>query len=596
MLPPRDDLHFLLFDWLHAESLAERLDSGHLDRDGIEAMLDAALVLAAAQFLNHAAKSDANPPVFHDGKVSIIPEVGKALAAYREAGLFGMQTPQDEGGLGLPYTVVSAIAGVFSCANVATNGYAFLTQAAANLIREAGSEQQKRRYLPAMAEGRWFGTMCLSEAQAGSSLADIRTVAEPMADGRYSLRGSKMWISSGDHELAENIVHLVLAKIPGGPPGSKGISLFIVPRRHVDAEGRAGERNGVTLLGLNHKLGTHGQVNCLLAFGDDEPCIGELVGAPHEGLRGMFVMMNEARIGVGLGAAMGGYAGYRAALAYAKERRQGRAVAERDPNTPMLPIIEHADVRRMLLKAKSYAEGSLALCLYAARLVDEAKADDAGAVEAQALVDLLTPIVKAWPSDYALEANSIAIQVHGGAGYTRDFPVERLWRENRINAIHEGTNGIQAIDLLGRKLLGDGGKAFGLLGRRVEATLAAARNDAGLAALAEILARHWVKLAPAIQVAAKTAQNDLELALANASLLLDAMGHAVVAWLWLDQALCASRALADGAASGPRRALLLGKIAAARYFIGWELPGKDAMLERFAALDPLCRDLNPELL
>ena len=593
MLPPRDDLHFLLFDWLHAESLAERPDSSHLDRDGIEAMIDAALDLAAAEFLSHAAKSDANPPVFRDGKVSVIPELAQALAAYRDAGFFGMQTPQDEGGLGLPYTVVSAIGGVFSCANVATNGYAFLTQAAANLIREAGNEQQKRRYLPAMAEGRWFGTMCLSEAQAGSSLADIRTVAEPMADGRYSLRGNKMWISSGDHELAENIVHLVLAKIPGGPPGSKGISLFIVPRRHVDAEGRAGERNGVTLLGLNHKLGTHGQVNCLLGFGADEPCIGELVGAPHEGMRGMFVMMNEARIGVGLGAAMGGYAGYRAALAYAKERRQGRAVGERDPNTPMLPIIEHADVRRMLLKAKSYAEGSLALCLYAARLVDAAKAGDA---EAQALLDLLTPIVKAWPSDYALEANSIAIQVHGGAGYTRDFPVERLWRENRINAIHEGTNGIQAIDLLGRKLLGDGGKAFGLLSKRVDATLAAARMNAELAPMAEILARHWVKLAPAIQAAAKTAQSDLDLALANASLLLDAMGHAVVAWLWLDQALCASAALAAEAGNGPRRALLLGKIAAARYFIGWELPGKDAVLERFAALDPLCRDLNPELL
>lgn len=596
MLPPRDDLHFLLFDWLNAGSLAAQPDFSHLDRDSIEAMLDAALDLAAAEFLSHAAKSDANPPSVHDGRVSLIPELAKALAAYRDAGFFGMQAPQSEGGLGLPYLLVAAIAGVFSCANVATNGYAFLTQAAANLIREAGSDRQKRRYLPAMVEGRWFGTMCLSEPQAGSSLADIRTVAEALPDGRYALRGNKMWISSGDHELAENIIHLVLAKIPGGPPGSKGISLFIVPRRHVDAEGRSGERNGVTLLGLNHKLGTHGQVNCLLGFGEHEPCIGELVGAPHEGLRGMFVMMNEARIGVGLGAAMGGYAGYRAALAYAKERRQGRAVSERDPNSPMLPIIEHADVRRMLLKAKSYAEGSLALCLYAARLVDETKTDDAGAVEAQALVDLLTPIVKAWPSDYALEANSIAIQVHGGAGYTRDFPVERLWRENRINAIHEGTNGIQAIDLLGRKLLGDGGKAFGLLSKRVDATLAAARANAELAPLAEILARHWPKLAPAIQAAAKTAQSDLDLALANASLLLDAMGHAVVAWLWLDQAVCASGMLHDAGLSVPRRALLNGKLAAARYFIGWELPGKDAVLERFTAIDPLCRDLDPDVL
>jgi hypothetical protein len=306
--------------------------------------------------------------------------------------------------------------------------------------------------------------------------------------------------------------------------------------------------------------------------------------------------MNEARIGVGLGAAMGGYAGYRAALAYAKERRQGRAVNERDPATPMVPIIQHADVRRMLLRAKSYVEGSLALCLYAARLIDDAKADGAAAQDAQALVDLLTPIVKAWPSDYALEANSIAIQVHGGAGYTRDFPVERLWRENRINAIHEGTNGIQAMDLLGRKLLGDGGKAFGLLSARVQATLAAARQDSALAPLADILAARWDKLGPAILAAGKTARTDLDLALANAYLLLDAMGHAVVAWLWLDQAVCAAEALAAEGVSASRRALLQGKQAAAQYFISWELPGKDAQLERFTAIDPLCRDLDAALL
>jgi butyryl-CoA dehydrogenase len=493
--------------------------------------------------------------------------------------------------LGLPYTYVAAIGGLFSCANVATNGYAFLTQAAANLIRAAGSDAQKQRYLPAMNEGRWFGTMCLSEPQAGSSLADIRCVAELQPDGRYALRGNKMWISSGDHEIAENIVHLVLAKIPGGPAGTKGISLFIVPRRKVDADGVAGGPNGVRLIGLNHKVGTHGQVNCLLGFGEEEPCIGELVGAPHDGLRGMFVMMNEARIGVGIGAAMTGYGGYRAALSYAKERRQGRKPGERDASTPMVPIIEHADVRRMLLRAKSFVEGSVALCLYAGKLVDEAKHGESP--EAQALLDLLTPIVKAWPSDYAQEANSIAIQVHGGAGYTRDFPVERLWRENRINAIHEGTNGIQAMDLLGRKLLGDGGKAFGLLSKRVEATLTVAGRDPELASLAIDLGARWKALGPAVLAAGKVAATDMELALANAYLLLDAMGHAVVAWLWLDQALAARRALAAG---DVRTAMLQGKVTAARYFITWELPTKDAVLERFAAIDPLCRDLDPALL
>ena len=261
----------------------------------------------------------------------------------------------------------------------------------------------------------------------------------------------------GEHELGGNIVHMLLAKIPGGPPGTKGISLFIVPKFRVDADGQVGARNGVTLAGLNHKLGYRGTTNCLLNFGEDGECIGELVGAPHEGMRQMFRMMNEARIGVGIAAAAIGYAGWRAALAYARERTQGRAMGQRDPATPMVPLVAHADVRRMLLRAKSYAEGALALCLYSARLVDEAHDGDA---EAQALLDLLTPIVKAWPSDYALAANDIAIQVLGGAGYTRDFQVERLWRDNRLNAIHEGTNGIQALDLLGRKILGDGGKAL----------------------------------------------------------------------------------------------------------------------------------------
>lgn len=596
ILPPREDLHFLLFDWLQAETIFKQNKFEHLDSESTMAMIDAALELAQDVFLSHAAKSDANPPTFDNKQVSIIPEVANALAAYREAGFFGMQAPIEEGGLGLPYTLVAAISGIFSCANVATNGYAFLTKAAANLIREIGNEDQKRRYLPAMVEGRWFGTMCLSESQAGSSLADIRTLAEPLADGRYAIRGNKMWISSGDHEMSENIIHLVLAKVPGSPAGSKGISLFIVPRRHVDADGQAGARNGVNLIGLNHKLGTHGQVNCLLGFGDDEPCIGELIGELNQGLRAMFVMMNEARIGVGIGATMGGYAGYRSALAYAKERKQGRAVTERNPATPMIAIIEHADVRRMLLRAKSFVEGGLALCLYAARLVDDTKATESTALEAHALIDLLTPIVKAWPSDYALEANSIAIQVYGGAGYTRDFPVERLWRENRINAIHEGTNGIQAMDLLGRKLISDKGHSFALLTTRVEKTLASAHQIEALKPLADVLQIRWAKFLPALKQVATVFENDAELALANAYLLLDAMGHAVVAWLWLDQAVCAEGLLAQADLSESRRNLLKGKIVAAQYFITWELPTKDSLLERFEALDPLCRDVDTEVL
>jgi hypothetical protein len=379
-------------------------------------------------------------------------------------------------------------------------------------------------------------------------------------------------------------VHLLLARIPGGPPGTKGISLFIVPRYALDADGARGAANGVTLIGLNHKMGYRGAVNCLLGFGQDSECIGELVGAPHQGMRLMFQMMNEARIGVGVGAAALGYAGYVEARRYAQERTQGRNPDRSDPAQPMQPIIEHADVRRLLLRAKSYVEGALALCLYAARLSDDAHAGDDA--EAQALLDLLTPVVKAWPSDYGLAANDLAIQVLGGAGYTRDFPLERLYRDNRLNPIHEGTNGIQAIDLVGRKLLADRGAALARLAVRIEASLQAARADPTLAPLAAALGAWLPRIAASVQaLAGIAAREGMEAALANATLFLDAFGHVVVGWLWLDQARVASQRLATLDAPGARRDFLEGKLLCARYFIEWELPPKAHALDLVARGD-----------
>ena len=523
MTLPRADLDFLLFDWLELDRLAARPAFGHLDRADMDAMLDQGFALATSAFEPHAAKSDANEPRVVDGRVELIPEIAQALAAYAEAGFFGMTTPLADGGLGLPYTLVSAIGGTFSAANAGTNAYPFLTQAAANMLRLYGDAELKARFLPPMVEGRWYGTMCLSEPHAGSSVGDIRTQAVPQPDGSYHLRGSKMWISAGEHELSENIVHMVLARTPGGPPGTKGVSLFVVPRRHVADDGRVAARNGVALAGLNHKLGYRGSVNCLLNFGEDAPAVGYLMGAPHEGMRIMFSMMNEARIGVGMGATAIGSAGYHAALAYARERTQGRSPAQKNAAAPMQPLVEHADVRRMLLRAKACVEGALALCLYTARLVDEQDTGEpAAAVEAKALLDLLTPIAKAWPSDYALAANDLAIQVLGGAGYTRDFPVERLWRDNRLNAIHEGTNGIQAIDLLGRKVLGDQGRALALLSLRVDATLRRASADPELAPLAQAVGAWLPAVTSAVRaLAAVAARGQLELALANATLFLN---------------------------------------------------------------------------
>jgi butyryl-CoA dehydrogenase len=306
-----------------------------------------------------------------------------------------------------------------------------------------------------MLEGRFFGTMALSEPQAGSSLGDIRTVAEEDNAGGYLLKGSKMWISGGEHPLSETIVHLMLARIRGSEPGVKGLSLFIVPNHELDADGNPGARNGVSLAGLNHKMGYRGTTNTVLDIGGERPCRAELLGEPGKGLAYMFHMMNEARTIVGMSATTLAYAGYRYALGYARDRRQGRVAGDKDPSAPPARLIDHADVRRMLLLQKAVAEGGLALSLYAARLVDIKNEDPDEAVRAEAhlVLEILTPIVKAYLSDRALEANDAAIQVLGGYGYTRDFPVEQYWRDNRLNPIHEGANGIQAIELAGHLTL-----------------------------------------------------------------------------------------------------------------------------------------------
>ena len=366
-----------------------------------------------------------------------------------------------------------------------------------------------------------------------------------------------MWISGGDHELAENIVHLVLAKIPGLDgaliAGTRGISLFIVPKRLVDVAGNlTGERNDVALAGLNHKLGFRGLPNALLNFGEGRfvargsaGAIGYLVGRPGEGLSCMFHMMNEARISVGMGAVALGYAGYEASLEYARTRRQGRPYSSRRTNvaSPPVRIVEHADVRRMLLAQKAYVDGGLALELYCARLVDEARTgSDEDSRRAANLLEVLTPVAKSWPSEWCLEADGLAIQVHGGYGYTRDFPVEQYWRDDRLNMIHEGTHGIQGLDLLGRKVLMDGGAAFSLLRDRIGSTVRDALAREELADYAAMLDDAVASLRSATDSAWETSNADG--ALANATPYLQAFGHVVVAWLWLDVMLAACRSAA----------------------------------------------------
>jgi len=585
----RRDLDFILYELLDVEALTRRPRFAEHSRETFDAALNTAAKIAEEKFAPHNRKSDLNEPRFDGIRVEIIPEVGEALEAFREAGFLAAAQDFEHGGMQLPWTLAQACFAWFNAANVSTAAYPFLTIANANLIRNFGTAAQKQKYLPALLSGRFFGTMCLSEPQAGSSLSDIRTTARPQADGSYRLSGNKMWISAGEHDLSENIIHLVLARIEGAPAGVKGISLFIVPKVRVNDDGTLGSRNDVALAGLNHKMGFRGTTNCVLNFGEQGGAYAELVGEPHKGLACMFHMMNEARIGVGMGATVLGYTGYLHALAYARERPQGRLPAGKDAREPQVKIIEHADVKRMLLAQKVYVEGALALCLHCSMLVDESHTagNEKARREAHLLLDILTPVAKAWPSQYCLEANSLAIQVHGGYGYTREYPVEQFYRDNRLNPIHEGTNGIQALDLLGRKAGMNDGAALQLLAREISAVVRRAS-----ASESEDLQRQGKLLNEALDRVLVVSRNllcvlgrgELDLGLANASVYLDLVGHTVIGWMWLRQALIARAQV--GTADQADRDFYQGKLQACAFFFRWELPRTSQWADLLDNLDP----------
>ncbi|MFB7199544.1 acyl-CoA dehydrogenase [Streptomyces sp. NPDC056240] len=593
VLLSRRDLDFLLHDWLDVTALTRRPRYADHDRDTFDAVLDLSEAIATRHFATHNKKNDAEEPRFDGERVHIIPEVKEALQVFAEAGLTGAAMDYDIGGQQLPAVVANACTAWFQAANISTSAYPFLTIGNANLLQAHGSKEQIDTYVRPMVEGRFFGTMCLSEPQAGSSLADITTRAVPQDDGTYRISGTKMWISGGEHDLSENIVHLVLAKIPGGPAGVKGISLFIVPKFLVGPDGTLGERNDVVLAGLNHKMGYRGTANTLLNFGegrytpDGAPgAVGYLVGEAHQGLAYMFHMMNEARIGVGQGATALGYTGYLHALDYARTRPQGRPLMDKDPSAPQVPIIEHPDVRRMLLAQKSYAEGALALVLYCSRLLDEERTAERESERARArlLLDVLTPIAKSWPSQWCLAANDLAIQVHGGYGYTREYNVEQFYRDNRLNPIHEGTHGVHGLDLLGRKVVMGGGAGLRLLLDTLAATAARAAAAGGEAAdLGARLEQAAVRVERTTATLWSTA--DPATALANASVYLEAVGHVVLAWIWLEQFL----ALGDG-----RDDFREGKRQAARYFFRWELPRTGPQFDLLDSLDRTTDGCRPE--
>jgi len=527
--------------------------------------------------------------------VDAILATAKSIADMAHAGFIGASHDAEWGGIQLPELAARASTIHFNVANVSTAGYPFLTVGASNLIEAFGSQNQKERFMQAMIEGRFSGTMALTEPAQGSSLADITTVAVPQEDGSYHLKGQKIYISAGDHELTENIVHMVLAKIPGGPAGVKGISLFICPKYLVNDDGTAGERNDVALAGLLHKMGYRNTTSTVLSFGEKDNCKAYLLGEAHKGLSYMFQMMNEARIGVGLGAACLGYAGYSYSVEFARERRQGRHATNKDPESPQVAIIEHADVRRMLLAQKSYVEGSIALCLLASRLVDDEKTltDDVEKQKAFELLDYLTPVVKSWSSKYGVKANDLAIQVLGGSGYIREYPVEQYYRDNRLNPIHEGTEGIQGLDLLGRKTTLGNGQLYKSFLTAVQETIAEAKEEKNLEDFVGALVA-YVGLHQETTVAVTSAmREDVNLALANATEYLDFTGKLVLAWVWLKLSIAAQKGLEQNPSEMDKN-FYLGKLQAAKYHFEWELPEMQSQAELLKSLNRTPFDMQDD--
>ena len=581
----RRDLEFYLYELFEVETLASRERYADHNRESFNAAMDIAEKLAEEYFVPIRAKVDMNQPDWDGEKVIMIPEIKRAYDAVAEAGLICPDQDYDMGGMQLPLVVSACAMGYLTAAASTTNGFHALTAANANLLETHGTQEQIDTWVSRLRTGEFAGTMALSEPQAGSSLADMRTKAVPQADGTYRLFGNKIWISGGDHELSSNIVHAVLARIEGAPPGVKGISLFICPKFLLNDDGSLGARNDVQLAGLFHKMGGRGQTSTALNFGENDGAVAYLVGEPHQGLKYMFHMMNEARVMVGTSGATLAMCGYQYSLEYARERPQGRKPSSKDPLSEPVMLIEHADIRRMLLAQKAYAEGSWSLCLFASQLVDDWKThpEESGRQAAFELLDFLTPIVKTWPSEYGPKANDLAIQVLGGAGYTNDHPVELMYRDNRLNPIHEGTTGIQSLDLLGRKVPQNGMAGYQRCLEGISADLQKAEGIPALVTMCDALdlAVKDLQRTTTSLLSAMTSQ-DIDLVMANSVRYLEFFGHVVVGWMWLRQGMTADKALEKASDDD---AFYKGKLQAMNYFARWELPQTAVWADLLCGLD-----------
>jgi len=540
------NLKFLLHDVFDVSSLTQFPYYEEHNREIFDMVIETALKIGKDLLKPYLQEMDKNPPQYVDGQVKVHPAMKAFLKECGEGGWIGSNAPMEVGGQQLPLVIAFACRFIFSAANYSAMVYPMLTDGAAHLIESFGSEELKETYIPKMFSGEWQGTMALTEPQAGSSVGDITTVAEPTDEGYYKIRGQKIFISASDHDAVDNVVHLMLARIKGAPPGVKGISLFVVPKFRPEKDGQR-VFNDVNIAGLYHKLGYRGSPITQMSMGENDDCRGWLVGEPHRGLAGMFQMMNEQRIDVGLGAAGTASAAYYTALEYAKERTQGRPLSAKDPSQPQVPLLEHPDVRRMLLYQRAIVEGSLGLLFQCARYADlEIAMSGEEKQDYSLLLDLLTPVAKSYPAEMCILSVSQALQVLGGYGYCDEFPVEQYYRDVRIHPIHEGTTGIQAQDLLGRKVRIQDGKAFALFVEEVSKTIASANEESVLKPYAEALEKALESLQKVTKYLVDLAGKERpEVFLADATLYLELFGIISVAWQWLHQGLFIQKGIKD---------------------------------------------------
>lgn len=570
------DLHFQLFENQNCLELTQIPYFLDHSRETFTLVLDAAEQIAEKSLYPIFKEMDRQEPQLVAGQIKIHPGMRPIIQKFGEDGWINAIFSYEEGGQQLPWTMHMAAGFIFQAANYSASVFPFLTTGAANLIRTFGSSVLKEKFIPNMYLGKWQGTMALTEPDAGSSLSDLTTTAFPTSNaGIFKIKGQKIYISAGDHDACENIIHLMLARIEGAPSGTKGISLFVVPKIRLD-----GTPNDVLTQGIYHKIGYKGAPIAHLMIGSTDDCEGYLVGEPNQGLKYMFQMMNEARLGVGMNAVAIASAAFQASLAYAKERPQGRKIAEKDLNKPQVPIIEHADVKRMLLFQKSITEGALALLVFCGILSDKISqmASSEEKIELEAFLDLLTPIAKSYPSEMGVLSTSMAVQVLGGAGYTTDFPVEQYFRESRIHPIHEGTTGIHGLDLLGRKIWMHEGLGWKKLQTHIEQTIIQAKQEEELNQITEDFESEVKRFSQAASEFLFKRNPDPEKFMADASLFLEATGIVCIGWMWISQALSAQKALGQGASD---QDFYFGKIETAKYFMEYELVKIKGLIPRF---------------